>query len=73
MIQYPKKFSKKTCIPKNVSAGRKKKSNVFSTSFPYLKKCFKVLEKGVHKNLTLIFLWPKIQTLRVKMKGETFP
>ena len=33
----------------------------------------KVLEKGVHRNSTLIFLWPKIGTLRVKMKGETFP
>ena len=73
MIQYPKKFCKKTRIPKNTSARGEMKSNIFSTSFPYLKKCFKVLEKGVHKNLTLIFLWPKIQTLRVKMKGETFP
>ena len=73
LIHYPKKFSKKTRIPKNVSAGWKIKSNIFSTSFPYLKKCFKVLEKGVHKNLTLIFLWPKIGAFRVKMKGETFP
>ena len=73
LIQYPKKFSKKNLIPKIVSAGRKMKSNIFFTSFPYLKKCFKVLEKGVHKNLTLIFLWPKIGALRVKMKGETFP
>ena len=73
LIHYPKKFSKKTCIRKNVSAGWKKKSNIFSTSFPYLKKCFRVLEKGVHKNLTLIFLWPKIWALSVKMKGETFP
>ena len=64
LIQYPKKFSKKTRIPKKVSAGWKMKSNIF---------CFKVLEKGVHKNLTLIFLWPKIGALRVKMKGETFP
>ena len=61
MIQYPKKFSKKTCIPKNVSAGSKMKSNIFSTSFP------------VHKNLTLILFWPKIGALRAKMKGETFP
>ena len=49
------------------------KSNIFPTSFPYLKKCFKVLEIGVHKNVTLIFLWPKIGALRVKVKEETFP
>ena len=48
------------------------KSNIFPTSFPYLKKCFKVLEKGAHKNLTLIFIWPKIGALRVKMKRETW-
>ena len=72
-IQYPKKFSKKAHTPKNVSAGWKMKSNIFPTSFPYLKKCFKILEIGVHKNVTLIFLWPKIGALRVKVKEETFP
>ena len=46
------------------------KSIIFPISFPFLKK---VLEEGLYKNLTLIFLWPKIGTLRVKMKGETFP
>ena len=49
------------------------KTNIFFISFPYLKKCFKVLEKGVQKNLTLIFVWPEIGALRVKMKGETIP
>ena len=57
-------------IRKNVSTDSNMKSNIFLTSFPYLKKWLKVLEKGVHKNLILIFLWPKIEALRVKMKGE---
>ena len=73
VIQFPKKFSKKTHIPKNVSAGWKMKSNTFPTFFPCLKEIFKVLGKSVHKNLTLIFFWLKIRTLKVKMKGETFP
>ena len=49
-----------------------KLNQIFSPlPFHTLKKCFKVLEKGVHKNLILIFLWLKIGALRVKMKGET--
>ena len=72
LIQYPKKFSKKTLIPKNVSAGWKMKSNIFSTSFPYLEKRFKVLENGVHTNLTLIFLWPKIGHWGLRWKEKHF-
>ena len=57
-------------VPKNVSTEWKMKSNLFPTSFPYLKKCFKVFQKSVNKNLIWIFLWPMIGALRVKMNGE---
>ena len=50
-----------------------KRNQIFSPlPFHTLKNVLRYWKKVYKKNLTLIFLWPKIGALRVKMKGETW-